>query len=834
MAKVTSKQKRKKKVEKRIPYHRKPENMTNEEWQKGLRKQFAKENEFEIANLGNHPVYSDFHVNNPATGNTYKVAIRSNFLQIEQGVNRNFCECYDFKTNQLGTCKHIEAVYHKLYPNTKLRKYFKETYEQEHSSVYLDYRGGRTLRLSIGTLEREKIPAFAADFFDEQFALKPEKVNEVETFFRQVRLLTHTFRLYDDALSFLIEKRSSASRVALLKEKIGNEQSSYFDSLIDAKLHSYQKEGVWFAANAGRSMIADEMGLGKTIQAIALAELYRKELGIEKVLIVCPTSLKYQWKSEIEKFTSHEALVIEGSQLKRKPQYLEDTSFYKIVSYNVVGRDLEAINEMEADLVILDEAQRIKNWKTKTAANIKKITSPFALVLTGTPLENKLEELYSIIQFIDPFLFGSLFNFLNRYQVKDEESGKLIGYQNLNEVGELIKGVMIRRKKKQVLKQLPKRTDKNLFVPMTSQQNEIHEEYKEMVARLVHKWQRLGFLPEKDRQRLMIAMNMMRMACNSTFVIDQKTRHDTKIEETINILEEALSIENAKVVIFSQWERMTRIVAQELTAREIGFEYLHGGIPSAKRADLLTNFREKPASKVFLSTDAGGVGLNLQSASFLINLDIPWNPAVLEQRIGRVYRIGQDSNVNIINLVSTGTIEHRMLDVLDFKSGIAAGALDNEEDVVFMKQDSFKKFMESVEDVVDGEAASTGIAFEDEVEDALEKDAKPKSTPETFVNDDDVVAPSTEMKDKKVASKPPKDTQVATSEPQQLMANGLQFFNQLSKTLQDPKATQQLVSSITEKDEATGKTYLKVPVEDEKAVENILNMFGNFAKLFQQ
>jgi SNF2 family DNA or RNA helicase len=204
-------------------------------------------------------------------------------------------------------------------------------------------------------------------------------------------------------MDFVLENRENNRRNLLISDSY-NENNS-LDHLIDTTLFSYQKEGILFAAKAGRSLIADDMGLGKTIQAIATAELLKKEFKISNVLIVCPTSLKYQWQSEIQKFTKSTVKVIEGSPHIRESQYLSD-EFYKVVSYHTLKNDIKTINKAEVDLVILDEAQRIKNWKTKLAQGVKKINSRYTVVLTGTPLENKLEDLYSIIQFIDPFKLG--------------------------------------------------------------------------------------------------------------------------------------------------------------------------------------------------------------------------------------------------------------------------------------------------------------------------------------------------------------------------------------------------------------------------------------------
>lgn len=840
--KATSGRKKSSKKEARIPYHRKPDNMGAEIWQIALRRQFGKESVFDIHNLTDKPVFSDFSVYNPASGNTYKVAIRSSPEQAEKGNSTNFCSCYDFKTNQLGTCKHIEAVLNKLWRNTRLRKYFRESYQPSYSSVYLRYERERKVMIRVGSEKQEPLKRLARQYFDEQGELKAKAFIHFDRFLEKAKAIHPDFRCYEDALAYILEKREKEWRQQLLRERIGSVKSDYFSGLIKTELFPYQREGVYFAARAGRCLIADEMGLGKTIQAIAAAELLKKELLISRVLIICPTSLKYQWKSEIEKFTDNKALVIEGSPLARAPQYSQDESFFKIVSYHTAGNDLQPINEADFDLVILDEAQRIKNWKAKISQNIKKVHAAYAFVLTGTPLENKLEELYSIIQFIDPFRLGSLFNFLRKYQVTDPETGKVIGYQNLNEVGKILSDLMIRRTKKKVLSQLPQRHDKNLFVPMTEEQQQVHQECADLVARLVNKWKRLGFLPEKDRQRLLINLNLMRMACNSTYIIDQQTRHDTKIDELMHILEEIIPPNEEKVVIFSQWERMTRLVARELEEKKIPFEYLHGGVPGAKRKDLFTNFNKNPQTRVFLSTDAGGIGLNLQAASYMINLDIPWNPATLEQRIARIYRMGQRRKVSIINLVSTGTIEHRMLDVLKFKSSMASGVLDQGEDAIFMSEDRFKQFMKSVESVVPDTAGDTAeipsmeaLSREEYLgQQQITQAAENPDEAGTEPFREEIMQELHKSESKAPTAGQPQEAAAQEAAGAELLANGLKFFSQLSQTLQNKEATEKLLASLTEKDQNTGKTYLKIPVENEKTVEEAISAIGTLFKMLQK
>lgn len=240
------------------------------------------------------------------------------------------------------------------------------------------------------------------------------------------------------------------------------------------------------------------MGLGKTIQALAAAELMAKLFNIGKALIISPTSLKYQWKTEIDKFSGRPVDVIEGLHHQRRALY-EKNSFYKLLNYELVHRDIESIKQWAPDLIILDEAQRIKNWKTRTAQYIKRLESPFAIVLTGTPIENRIEELHSIMEFIDRYHLGPLYRFVHNHRVTDE-NGKVVGYKNLQTVRESLKGVMIRRKKNEVLKQLPERIDKTFFVPMTKEQGIIHSENYDIVTRIAAS--RMISQPEQPGRKL--------------------------------------------------------------------------------------------------------------------------------------------------------------------------------------------------------------------------------------------------------------------------------------------------------------------------------------------
>lgn len=793
---------------KKVSYHYKPDNMTLEQWQIALRRQAAEKENFGIQELNAQEYPGYYIVNNPVSHNTYKVIYRGAFSAW------NYCSCMDFKTSQLGTCKHIEAV--KLWLEKSHKRTCTDT--PAYTSVYLSYRKGRKVRLRIGTDNSEEFQKLAEPYFTPEGIMRPEAIDTINDFFSKALQLNNTFRWYDDAMDFILEQRDKRKREKFLSDP---QADTLIDSLLKVRLFPYQKEGIRFAYRAGKSIIADEMGLGKTIQAIGTAELMRKQGIISSALVLCPTSLKYQWKKEIERFTDAQAIVVEGNHFKRKTLY-KAAPFYKIVSYNSVSNDIEILHGLQTDFLIMDEVQRLKNWNTKISKAARHIEAEYAVVLSGTPLENKLEELYSVVQFVDQYCLGPYYKFINETVIKSD-SGKVKGYKGLNTVGEKLHDILIRRRKKDVALQLPQRMDKVLFVPMTQEQQNMHDEFQSIVAQLVYKWNRQRFLSEKDRKRLLLLMSQMRMVCDSTYILDQKSRYDTKIDEVMNILNNVFESGDEKVVIFSQWERMTRLVAAELDKINIRYEYLHGGVPSEKRKDLMENFTSLPESRVFISTDAGSTGLNLQAASILINLDLPWNPAVLEQRIARIYRIGQQRNIQVINLVAPSSIEERMLSTLNFKTSLFEGILDNGEDSIFLDDSKLDKIMENIASVVtespNEEKKKSGdiIDPEDREKPASlpEKDEKPAENIQADTFDEESLSQTEYTR----ASETP--------EADRLISQGVSFFNGLVQTLKSPEATRRLAESLIEENKETGKTTLRIPVPDKESVINFLTLAGS-------
>jgi superfamily II DNA or RNA helicase len=794
----------------------KPENVELEEWQRLLRKQYGEQQDFRLENMGDHPVFSDFRLTNPQSQKTYKVAIRGD------KPGDNYCSCPDFQINNLGTCKHIAFTLSRLLKVKGAEKAFKEGYIPPFSEIFLTYGLKKEVRFRAGLGAPQGLIVLARKYFDERGRLKEEHILDFPRFLDGIPGNNgHEVRCYDDVMTYIAEHQDREHRRRIVEDhlKQGIENPA-LGTILKTELYPYQKEGALFAVQAGRCLIGDDMGLGKTIQALAAAELMAQLFHINKVLIISPTSLKYQWKGEIDAFTNRKATVIEGFNRQRHALYKDD-AFYKLVNYELVWRDMEFIRQWAPDLIILDEAQRIKNWKTRTAKYIKQLESSFAVVLTGTPIENRIEELHSIMEFVDRHRFGPLYRFVNTHRILDD-GGKVIGYRNLESVRRSLEGVMIRRKKEDVLKQLPGRVDKHFFVPMTKEQREIHDENYEIVVRIVAKWRRYKFLSEADHRRMQIALSMMRMAADNTYLVDKKTVHGPKIEELATILQEVVLEGGEKVVIFSQWLRMTELVERVLQENGIAYVHLNGMAPSKNRRALMTRFKEDPDCMVFLSTDAGGVGLNLQSGSVVINMDIPWNPAVLEQRIGRVHRLGQQRMVRVINFVTKASIEERILNLLKFKKSLFAGALDEGgQDVVMVGENQMKKFMETVEAVTDNlEKPDPFTEMQEQIEVDEDMDEMDRKEEEEQETDDSAVSTG--------AVAP---AGAGTVPLNQLLIKGAAFLTNLGHALAQGNASprevmEKQMKTMIGKDETTGKPYLKIPLPEPEMVQDLFSALG--------
>src|SRR5271166_3916148 len=648
--------------------------------------------------------YGDYVIKS-ASGREYRVAMRG------PGLFENFCSCADFAVNTLGTCKHIESLLFRLHRRFG-RSFDHQRYQRTRASLSLHYGDSLNVRLRLPSEPSAGLRKIVSEYFDSAGFLRKDNLRRFEQVLEKLRTVDETAVVYSDLLDFIDHENELTAgledeRRYLAQLKKGKRP---LEGLLKVPLFPYQVRGALFAACRGRVILADDMGLGKTIQAIAGAELLRRRRGIERVLIVAPASVKYQWKMEIEKFCDLSAQVIDGLMPHRKKLYANPT-FFNLTSYELVLKDIEDMHDLRPDLIILDEAQRIRNWATATARIIKQLKSRYTFVLTGTPLENKLEELYSVVEFVDGRRLEPAFRFLNEHRMENEE-GKLLGYRGLDQIHKQLEPILLRRTRKEVLPELPERTDQIFRVRMTPEQAGPYWEQSDILARLMHKWQRQGWLSEIDLRRITCCIQNMRMLCNSTFLFDKKTNYSPKLEEFREIIRELTLEEDRKVVVFSEYERMTHLAGEELAKLGIGFVSLHGGVPSRQRGQLIQTFRTDSECRVFLSTDAGGVGLNLQAASAVVNFEPPWNPARLEQRIGRVHRLGQSRPVQVIHLLTTGSIEERVWETLRLKKSLFAGVFDSPTGEVSFAKLGRKTVFQVVKEIFSDQPGRPSPAFD--------------------------------------------------------------------------------------------------------------------------
>jgi SNF2 family DNA or RNA helicase len=586
----------------------------------------------------------------------------------------------------------------------RLRKRHQKTLEaarfkRTRASISLEYGNTIEVRLRMPASPPPALLSLAAEHFNAGGLLRREHYRRFAEVLQALRNADGQAVIYSDVLDYIDRENELAEgleleRKLLAKLKRGQDPTA---GVLKTKLLPYQARGAVFAACRGRTVLADDMGLGKTVQALAVAELLRKRRGIERVLVIAPASVKYQWRTEIEKFTDRSVKVVEGSLPQRRAMYASP-EFFTLTNYELVLKDIRYMQELRPDLIVLDEAQRIRNWTTATARTIKQLKSRYALVLTGTPLENKLEELFSVVEFVDGRRLGPAFRFVDEHRVLDDK-GRLTGYRGLDQIHEELAPILLRRTRPEVLKDLPERTDKVFRVPLTTQQAEPYYEQSDLLAQLVRKWERQGWLSEIDQKRILCCIQNMRMLCNSTFLFDKQTHHSPKLQEFREIMTDFVMGEERKVVVFSEFERMTHLAGEELHKLGIGFVSLHGGVPSGKRGALIEQFRSDPACNVFLSTDAGGVGLNLQAASVVVNFEPPWNPARLEQRIGRVHRLGQSRPVHVIHMLTSESIEERVWETLALKKSLFASVFDSPTAEISFAKLGRKTILQAVKEI---------------------------------------------------------------------------------------------------------------------------------------
>jgi len=450
---------------------------------------------------------------------------------------------------------------------------------------------------------------------------------------------------------------------------------------LDKIMRDYQKVGfVWLKtlANCGfGGILADEMGLGKTLQAIALiqSEVEENE-NKQPSLVVCPTSVVYNWKDEIEKFApTLNCIVICGNKNSREEQKrnINDADVV-VTSYALIRRDLNDYEKVKFKYCFLDEAQYIKNFNSQNAFSVKSINAQSKFALTGTPIENSLTELWSIFDFIMPGYMLKHSAFSKKYEVPIVKDGSRKALQELNNH---VKPFILRRTKLEVAKDLPLKIEHRISVEMTEQQKKVYLAYlKDAKGELEEDIKVKGFNKSKFKV-LSILTRLRQICCDPSTFIENYNGGSGKMEALDEILENSLE-EGHRILIFSQFTRVLKNISNRLEDKGIRYMYLDGSTKAEKRVEMVKTFNEGDSQVFLISLKAGGTGINLTGADMVIHFDPWWNPAVEAQATDRAHRIGQKKTVEVIKLIARGTIEEKIFKLQQKKNKIIESVINDE------------------------------------------------------------------------------------------------------------------------------------------------------------
>ena len=441
-----------------------------------------------------------------------------------------------------------------------------------------------------------------------------------------------------------------------------------------SKLRSYQRTGVAFLHKAGNAILADDMGTGKTLQAITACEAK----GDQKVLIICPNTLKDTWREEIKEWAGQEAIVVDGPKKKREKaiqQFEEGQAKYLIINYESAKLH-EELAKINWNTVVMDEAHKIKNRKAQQTKAVKKYKADRVYLLTGTPMLNRAWELWSLLNRLYPKRFSSFWRFAERYcYVYDNGWGMKIEpgtSRQEQELRELLEPVMLRRTKEEVLKELPSKVHHRHLVELKGQQAKIYKQMeKEAIAELTE--------GEAVAAPVVIAqITRMRQIAISPQLLDHGIEQSAKFDALMDIIEE--NYRHRKIVVFSQFRKAIELFVSKLKEKGIGYAAVTGEVKQKDRAEATRKLQEDDSTRVMLATiEAGGLGLTWTAADMAVFLDRHWTPGINTQAEDRLHRMGQEKSVDIINLVAKNTVEQHIENLLATKAKSFEAIINGQE-----------------------------------------------------------------------------------------------------------------------------------------------------------
>ena len=459
---------------------------------------------------------------------------------------------------------------------------------------------------------------------------------------------------------------------------------------VKVSLFPYQKLGFNWLKNmydiGFGGILADDMGLGKTLQTISLLnEVYQENKDFLGLIIV-PSSLLYNWKEEIIKFTGITPTLVEGVASNRKKIIANEKNGFLITTYQALRNDIEEYKNRNFDIVVLDEAQNIKTTTSQIKKAVMKINSKVNFALTGTPVENNILELWSIFDFVIPGYLDSLSKFKKTYKeaIVNPNSSKI------NNLREIIAPFLLRRTKKEVLTELPEKMESNVFVTLSSEQKQLYLSYVKQAKKEMKKFDK----NENNRIKILAILTKLRQICNSPALFKEDYSGEVAKIEVLKDLMPDITENGHRLLIFSQFVGTLKEIEKELTNMGIEYFYIDGNVKSKERVEICNRFNDGERQVVLISLKAGGTGLNLVGADVVIHYDPWWNIAVENQASDRAYRIGQKKSVQVIKLVTEGTIEEKIIKIQEKKRQLSENLLESKDGEKVLFEMSDKELME--------------------------------------------------------------------------------------------------------------------------------------------
>jgi SNF2 family DNA or RNA helicase len=613
-----------------------------------------------------------------------------------------------FEDNGLGVILPASLTNREGWANRLGLKITAETPHQKTGSLGLQSLFNFQWQLAIGgqTISKAQFDKLVAlnsplvEINDEWVELRPQDIKTAQAFFA-ARKDQITLSL-EDALRLSTGDTQAIEKLPV----VGFEASGALQELVGAlnnnqtieplptpasfqgQLRPYQERGAAWLAFLERwglgACLADDMGLGKTIQFIAFLLHLKEQDALEKsTLLVCPTSVLGNWEREVRKFApTLKVLQYHGDKRPKGKAFLEIINKYDLVitSYSLIHRDIKLLQSIPWQIVVLDEAQNVKNPEAKQAQAVRQLETTFRIALTGTPVENRLQELWSILDFLNPGYLGNRQFFQRRFAMPIEKYGDTA---SLNQLRSLVQPFILRRLKtdREIIQDLPEKQEMTVFCGLTTEQAQLYQQLVE------ESLQEIDSASGLQRRGMILALLVkLKQICNHPAqylkAATLEAHHSAKLQRLEEMLDVALG-EGDRILIFTQfaeWGKLLKPHLEKQLGREIFF--LYGSTSKKQREEMIDRFQHDPQGPpiMILSLKAGGVGLNLTRANHVFHFDRWWNPAVENQATDRVFRIGQTRNVQVHKFVCTGTLEEKIHDMIESKKQLAAQVVGTGED----------------------------------------------------------------------------------------------------------------------------------------------------------